>query len=66
MVHTPGLLAWAINGAKFEEDRPAMVKVFEETYRLPTRIAEGLVTGRIAYTVEGETVVFEADDKEGA
>lgn len=32
MVHTPGLLAWAMNGYQFEEDREHMLRVMTSTF----------------------------------
>lgn len=58
MCHTPGIVAWAINGAAFESDRPQMIKVIEEGYGIPHDAAAALVTGAAPYTVDGETVIF--------
>lgn len=58
-VHTPGILAWAVNGARFKRDRPQMVKIIRDTYGLSNDVATGLVTGRIPYAVQGESVIFE-------
>lgn len=62
MIHTPGLVAWAINGAAFEADRPQMIKVISDGYGIPRDAAAALVTGAASYTLEddGQTVVFEA------
>ena len=58
LVHTPGLLLWAINGAKFKKDRKKMVNLFSEGYGLPKDAATALVAKGAPYTVVGETVVF--------
>lgn len=59
-VHAPGLVAWAINGAKFKKDRKAVVKVIAETWSIPKEAALALVTEKAGFKVEGETVVFSA------
>ena len=60
MVHAPGLIAWAINGASFKKDRPAMVRVVSATWSIPEAAALALVTKAAAFTLDGETVVFSA------
>lgn len=60
MVYTPGLIAWAINGASFKKDRPAMIKLVAETWSIPRPAARKLLTREAPYTIEGETVVFDA------
>ena len=58
MLHAPGLIAWAINGAKFANDRAHMIKVVRETWKLHPDVAEKLVTGAVPYIIDGETVEF--------
>ena len=60
MVSAPGMLRWAINGAKFKKDRAAMVRVIADTWSIPRDITEKLLLGEIAHTIEGDTVCFEA------
>ncbi len=62
-VHTPGIVAWAINGYHFEDDRPQLRKVIVETYSLPESAADQLLSKSVPYTVEGETVVFTINDE---
>ncbi|WP_298571943.1 hypothetical protein [uncultured Aliiroseovarius sp.] len=63
-VHTPGIIAWAINGYAFEKDRAQMVKVVCDTFpNLPTSAARQLLSKEVAYTVENETVVFSVEDE---
>lgn len=59
MVHTPGLMAWAVNGYKFPRDRKALRRVIGETYRLTDKCVDDLLSGRVPYTVDGDVVVFE-------
>lgn len=58
MVYAPGLIKWAINGAKFEADRPAMIDVITATWSIPPEAAMALVMERVPFTVENEAVVF--------
>ena len=59
LVHTPGLIAWAINGYHFEEDRPQLLDVIAATYPgVPREALEQVLLRKIDYRVEGETVVF--------
>lgn len=58
MVSAPGMVKWAINGAKFEKDRPAMIDVIAATWSVPPEAAMALVMEQVPYTVENETVVF--------
>lgn len=58
LVHTPGIIAWAINGAKFKKDRKRLIELVATSYSLPRPIAESLLTEKIKYTVDNETVIF--------
>jgi hypothetical protein len=58
MVSAPGMVRWAINGAHFEKDRPAMIDVISETWGVPPEAAMALVMQQVPYTIEDETVVF--------
>lgn len=60
MVCAPGLIAWAINGAKFKRDRNQMIKIIAATWSLPRPAAKALVTGAVPHTVTDETVSFTA------
>ena len=61
-VHTPGLIAWAINGYAFEEDREQMVKVICSTFpSIPASVVHLLLSKKAAFTVEDETVVFSVE-----
>lgn len=59
MVHTPGLLKWAINGYKFKKDRKAMVRVFVDGYGLTADCVNDLLSEKIPHTVEGNSVFFD-------
>lgn len=60
LFNTPGLLAWATNGYKFERDRERMLDVFRDGYGLSRLEATGLLTGTIPHTIEGDVVVFDS------
>ena len=58
-VHTPGLIAWAINGYHFEADREPILNAIATTFPAVPRLAvAALLSKAVPYTVEGETVVF--------
>lgn len=59
-VYAPGMVKWAINGAKFKKDRKAMVNVIVKTWSVPTHAATALLLEQVPYTIEGEAVVFTA------
>lgn len=59
-VSAPGMVAWAINGAAFEGDRPTIIKVVCDAWGIPEHAAQKLVTKAVPFTVEDETVVFTA------
>jgi len=64
MISAPGMVRWAINGAKFEADRPAMIDVIADGWHIPLEAAMALVMEQVPYTVEGETVVFSYGSKD--
>ena len=57
-IHTPGVLAWAINGYKFPKDRKAMIAVFVKGYNLTKQCVIDLLSEKVPYTVEGDSVFF--------
>lgn len=59
-VSAPGLVAWAKNGFAFKRDRKIMTKIIAETWSIPPAAAAALLSGKSAFTVEDETVVFAA------
>jgi hypothetical protein len=59
MVHTPGIVRWAINGYHFKEDRPALMNVLRG-WNLPDPAIDALLSGKASYAVEGDVVVFTA------
>lgn len=58
MISAPGMVAWAINGAHFKKDQPAMIRVIADGWNVPEDAARALVTKAAPYTIENETVVF--------
>ena len=62
IAHTPGLIAWAINGYAFEDDRDQMRKVITDTFStVPAEAIEQLLAESVPYTIDGETVVFSVE-----
>jgi len=65
MVHTPGMVAWGINGFHFKKDQKYLLNVFvsgwggEPGSPSPAQF-KALLSGKVPFTVEGDTVVFEA------
>lgn len=63
LVHTPGLIAWAINGYHFEEDRSQLLAVIAGTFpTVPRAALEQVLLRKADYRVEGETVIFSVED----
>jgi len=58
MIYSPGIIAWAINGAKFKKDVPAMVRVVSDGWGVPYSDAEALLIGKVPYKIEDDVVVF--------
>lgn len=58
MVSAPGMVRWAINGAKFPRDRTTMVNVIAQTWNIPAKDARKLLLCEVPHSVEDETVVF--------
>lgn len=58
LVYTPGLIAWAINGYAFKEDRDGILRIICTTYSIPLRAAEALLSETVPYTVEDGAVIF--------
>lgn len=58
LCHTPGILAWAINGYAFPRDRARLTAVFVDGYGLPKPAAKALLSGDAPHTIEGDSVVF--------
>lgn len=59
-VHSPSILKYFINGYQFECDRVAVLNVFVASYQgIPMDTVRRLLSGEIAYQIEGENVVFE-------
>jgi hypothetical protein len=46
----------------FLTDAPAAVRILRDGYGLPNAIAEALASGYLSYEVDGETVVFNAEE----
>ena len=63
LIHTPDIIAWAINGYAFPRDRARMVQVIAATFpTVPAQVIEQLLSKAVPYTVESETVVFSVEE----
>ena len=62
MISAPGMVRWAINGARFENDRDTMANVIAKGWGLPLKAALALVTCAVPYKIEGETVTFSVEN----
>jgi len=60
MIYTPGIIRFA--QSMYFSDAPAAVRILREGYGLPNSIADALCSGALSYQVEGETVVFSAQE----
>lgn len=60
MINAPGVIAWAINGAAFKQDRETMVRIVSKGWGLPEDATRKLLTEQVPHTIDGETVVFTA------
>jgi hypothetical protein len=60
MIHTPGMVRWAINGYHFKKDRAYLANVFVAGWGLPKKAVDALLSGKVPYTVNDEngTVTF--------
>jgi hypothetical protein len=58
MCSAPGIIRWAINGYKFKKDRDAILNVIL-AWDIPEQVAKDLLSEKVPYTVEDETVVIE-------
>jgi hypothetical protein len=60
-VYAPGIVRWAIHGAKLlKSDREKVTNLIASTWGLPGEAALALVTEKVPYSVEDDTVVFSA------
>ena len=59
-VHAPGLISWAINGYAFKKDQTHLLSIVADTWSIPAPVADALLSKRVPFIVEDETVVFSA------
>ena len=57
-IYTPGMVQLAVQ--QFSFNPQWSIKLLREGFNLPAKIAKGLASGSITYTIEGESVVFTA------
>jgi len=58
--YTPGIIRFV--QSMFPTDAPAAVRILRDGYGLPNHIAEALASGYLSYEIDGETVVFNAEE----
>lgn len=55
-IHTPSMVRLAVSEFAFN---PAWsIKILRDGFQLPAKVAKGLASGTITYTVENESVTF--------
>lgn len=58
-VHTPGIIAWAVNGYHFPQDRPTILRVVTGAFpTVPEDAIRQLLAKEVPYSIDDETVVF--------
>jgi hypothetical protein len=57
IIYTPGIVEMAVNGGRNKSQVQKFANLLEKGWKLPPKVARGIVTGKIPYTVDGETVV---------
>lgn len=55
LVYAPGVVAWAINGFHFKNDRPALLRCISEGWNVPQDAARALLIKAVSYHLEGES-----------
>ena len=60
----PGMLRWAISGAKIKSDRVRLIRVISQGWGIPLHHAKLLVLEQVPYTIDtvAETVYFEVKE----
>lgn len=61
-VYSPGIVAWAINGYCFEDDRVKLRNLMVKTYGLTEKAAHQLLSGEVPHRIEDDAVVFEIEE----
>lgn len=60
-IMTPGFIAWAINGYAFEDDREQLLDTVSGGWpSIPREALDQLLSKKVPYQIDGETVVFTA------
>lgn len=60
MIFTPGIVAYAMAGYR-QGERAASVKLIADGWNISETAATALVSGASPYSIDGETVVFDAE-----
>jgi len=57
-IYTPGMVQLAVQ--QFPFNPQWSIKILRDGFQLPAKVAKGLASGTITYTVENESVTFTA------
>ena len=60
-VYAPGIVDWAMSGYWNKPDREVLGTVIAQTWKIPECAADALLSKKVPYSIEGETVVFNVD-----
>ena len=58
--YTPGIVRFA--QSMYSSDGPAAVRILRDGFGIPNHIAEALASGYLSYEIDGEAVVFSAEE----
>ena len=60
-IHAPSLVEWCMTGCSYHRraELPAMANLLVAAWQLPTWVANAMLTRRMPYTIDGDTVVIE-------
>ena len=60
-IHTPGIVAWAINGYAFPDDRPALLNVLTSCFpAVPADALHNVLMGATPHRIVDDVVEFDA------
>jgi hypothetical protein len=63
LVFAPGILRWAIGGYRFRKDRPKLRELMRSWPGLTDKQWHDVLSGKVPYTVDGDTVVITFEEE---
>ena len=57
LVHSPGIVRWAINGARTRRDLPMLINVISSTWSIPASAARALLLREVPFQIVNEDAV---------